>query len=79
MPRASTEPSIPVLQVRGLAVILDAELARLYDATTKRLNKQYKRNAGRFPEDFRFQLTVNEKAEAVANCDHLQSLNEWER
>jgi hypothetical protein len=41
---------------------------------TRRLNEQVKRNIGRFPEDFLFQLSPAEKAEVVANCDHLQNL-----
>ncbi len=41
---------------------------------TKRLNEQVKRNAERFPADFLFQLTQAEKAEVVANCDHLAKL-----
>jgi hypothetical protein len=54
--------------------MVDADLARLYGVTTKRLNEQVKRNRDRFPEDFMFQLTAEEKAEVVANCDHLQRL-----
>ncbi|MFO1406520.1 MAG: ORF6N domain-containing protein [Steroidobacteraceae bacterium] len=46
-----------ILVLRGQRVILDAELASLYDVTTKRLNEQVKRNAERFPEDFLFRLT----------------------
>ena len=44
--------------------------------TTKsqRLNEQVKRNRDRFPSDFLFQLTADEKTEAVANCEHLQNL-----
>jgi hypothetical protein len=53
---------------------LDADLAKLYGVTTKRLNQQVKRNRARFPEDFMFQLTTEEKAEVVANCDHLSRL-----
>ena len=41
---------------------------------TKRLNEQVKRNRERFPADFLFQLTTAEKAEVVANCDHLNKL-----
>jgi hypothetical protein len=63
-----------ILLIRGQKVILDADLARLYVATTKRLNEQVKRNRERFPEDFMFQLTKEEKAEVVANCDHLSTL-----
>ena len=51
--------------------MLDADLAVLYGTTTKRLNEQVKRNQGRFPEDFMFQLSKKEKAEVVAICDHL--------
>ena len=55
-------------------VILDADLATLYGVSTKRLNEQVKRNRGRFPDDFMFQLTAAEKAGVVANCDHLSRL-----
>jgi hypothetical protein len=63
-----------ILLVRGEKVMLDADLAELYGVTTKRLNEQVKRNRDRFPGDFMFQLTVEEKAEVVANCDHLKKL-----
>ena len=49
-----------ILNLRGQKVILDADLAELYDVPTKRLNEQVKRNADRFPEDFMFQLTAQE-------------------
>ena len=41
--------------------MLDRDLAELYDVTTKRLNEQVRRNRSRFPEDFIFQLTTEEK------------------
>ena len=63
-----------ILLIRGQKVILDTDLARLYGVTTKRLNEQVKRNRRRFPADFMFQLTGEEKAEVVANCDHLTKL-----
>jgi phage regulator Rha-like protein len=63
-----------ILLIRGQRVMLDADLAGLYGVSTKRLNEQVRRNKGRFPEDFMFQLTTNEKAEVVANCDHLAKL-----
>ncbi len=66
--------AIPIIHLRDQAVILDADLATLYGTTTKRLNEQVKRNADRFPEDFLFQLSPSEKAEVVANCDHLARL-----
>jgi hypothetical protein len=46
--------------MRGQKVILDSDLAQLYGVTTKRLNEQVKRNGGRFPGDFMFQLTDEE-------------------
>ena len=63
-----------ILLLRGQRVMLDADLAELYGVTTKRLNEQVKRNTDRFPGDFMFQLTLAEKAEVVANCDHLGQL-----
>lgn len=63
-----------ILLIRGQKVMLDADLAELYDVPTKRLNEQVKRNAERFPVDFMFRLTADEKAEVVANCDHLANL-----
>ena len=63
-----------ILLIRGERVMLDADLAILYGVSTKRLNEQVKRNRDRFPDDFMFQLTEDEKAEVVANCDHLKQL-----
>ena len=63
-----------ILTIRGLRVMIDADLADLYGVPTKRLNEQVKRNALRFPPDFMFQLNATEKAEVVANCDHLGKL-----
>ena len=48
--------------LRGVRVILDADLAKLYRVPPKQLNQAVKRNAERFPEDFRFQLTPQEVA-----------------
>lgn len=63
-----------ILLIRGEKVILDADLAKLYGVSTKRLNEQVKRNGRRFPNDFMFQLTETEKVQVVANCDHLRKL-----
>jgi hypothetical protein len=49
-----------VFFIRGEKVMLDADLARLYGATTGNLNKAVKRNQARFPGDFMFQLTEEE-------------------
>jgi len=63
-----------ILLIRGQKVMLDADLAELYGVETKRLNEQMRRNIERFPEDFMFRLSAEEKAEVVANCDHLAKL-----
>ena len=63
-----------ILILHGRRVMLDADLARIYGVSTKRLNEQVQRNLDRFPEDFMVQLTAEEKAEVVANCDHLKTL-----
>jgi hypothetical protein len=65
-----TKPVDPVpariFTIRGHRVILDADLARLYGVPTFRLNEAAKRNAGKFPEDFRFQLTHDELADLIS-------------
>lgn len=52
--------------MREEKVILDSDLAGFYAVSTKRLNEQVKRNRSRFPNDFVFQLTQDEKIEVVA-------------
>jgi hypothetical protein len=49
-----------ILVIRGQRVILDSDLAELYEVTTTRLNEQVRRNKDRFPPDFAFQLTQKE-------------------
>lgn len=63
-----------ILVIRGLKVMIDADLAELYGVPTKALNQAVKRNAERFPADFMFQLSAEEKSEVVTNCDHLARL-----
>lgn len=63
-----------ILNIRGQRAMLDADLAELYDVSTKVLNQAVKRNIERFPPDFMFSLTPTEKAEVVTNCDHLSRL-----
>jgi hypothetical protein len=63
-----------IFVLRGRKVMLDRDLAELYRVPTKRLNEQVKRNIRRFPEDFMFQLTSDEKIELVAICDRFSSL-----
>jgi hypothetical protein len=49
-----------ILVIRGQRVMLDSDLAELYEVETKRFNEQVKRNAKRFPADFMFRLTKEE-------------------
>jgi len=63
-----------IFLIRGQKIILDRDLADLYKVTTKALNQAVKRNAGRFPPDFMFRLTKEEKNELVTNCDRFQIL-----
>ena len=60
--------------IRGEQVIIDQDVAQLYNVTTKRLNQQVNRNLARFPDSFRFILNKEECNEVVANCDHLKLL-----
>lgn len=63
-----------ILIIRGHRVMIDSDLAEIFGVKTKRLNEQVKRNYSRFPRDFMFQLTSDEKQELVAKCDHLEKL-----
>lgn len=49
-----------IFEVRGQKVMLDFDLAELYEVPTKALNQAVKRNIGRFPSDFMFRLTIDE-------------------
>ena len=49
-----------IYEIRGQQVMIDKDLAGLYQVEVKRLNESVKRNLKRFPEDFMFQLTKDE-------------------
>ncbi|NOY51961.1 MAG: ORF6N domain-containing protein, partial [Chlorobi bacterium] len=55
-----------IYTIRGVQVMLDNDLAEIYQVQTKVFNQAVKRNSNRFPENFRFQLSENE-------WDHLRS------
>ncbi len=63
-----------ILMIRGERVMLDADLGELFRVPTKSLNQAVKRNIERFPKDFMFQLTKQEKEKVITNCDHLKRL-----
>lgn len=60
-----------IYQIRGLNVMLDFDLAEMYNVQTKRLKEQVRRNIERFPEDFMFELMKTEWIVLVAICDQL--------
>lgn len=63
-----------IFTFQGKQVMVDRDLAELYQVEVKRLNEQVKRNSTRFPAHFRFQLSDAEKNELVANCDRFDML-----
>lgn len=63
-----------IFELRGFKVMIDMDLAALYETETKRLKEQVKRNRDRFPDDFMFELTSEEKEQLVANCDRLSTM-----
>ncbi|MBI5525754.1 MAG: ORF6N domain-containing protein [Deltaproteobacteria bacterium] len=63
-----------ILTLRGQRVILDSDLAAVYGTATRTFNQAITRNAKRFPLDFMFTLTADEKREVITNCDHLRHL-----
>ena len=63
-----------IIEMRGKKVMVDSDLAELYGVTTKRLNEQVKRNIKRFPEDFMFQVTKEEKDSIILQFEHLNKL-----
>ena len=63
-----------ILLIRGIHVMIDRDLAELYQIETKTLNQQVKRNQERFPDAFMFRLNEHEFSELVTNCDRFNSL-----
>ncbi len=63
-----------IFVIRGRRVMLDRDLAELYNVPTKALNQAVKRNLKRFPLDFMFQLSKTEKNRLVTICDRFNSL-----
>jgi hypothetical protein len=71
-----------IFVIRGVQVMIDSDLAELYKVPTKRLNEQVKRNIGRFPNDFMFQLSSYELENlrsqfATTKLNFIESNNEY--
>lgn len=63
-----------ILFIRGKGVMLDRDIAEIYGTTTFRLNEAVKRNRQRFPKDFMFKLTQEEKNNLIEDHERLQTL-----
>lgn len=64
-----------IYEIRGERVMLDFDLAALYDVPTKVLNQSVKRNIARFPKDFMFQLTVEDYESIRFQVETLEGSN----
>jgi ORF6N domain len=62
-----------ILVIRGQRVLLDSDLAALYQVATKALTRAVRRNPGRFPADFMFQLAVEESASLRSQSGALRT------
>ena len=60
-----------IYEVRGQKVMMDFDLAEMYEVENRALKQAVKRNIGRFPKDFMFTLTKLEWQELITNCDNL--------
>ena len=60
-----------IFDIRGYKVMIDSDLPSLYGVTTRRLKEQVKRNRERFPEDFMFELSKEEKELIVSTNSRL--------
>lgn len=63
-----------IFEFRGIKVMLDSDLAAMYETDTKKLKQQVKRNQDRFPDDFMFQLTKEEKEVLLFMNPRLENL-----
>ncbi|MGZ3883504.1 MAG: ORF6N domain-containing protein [Bacteroidia bacterium] len=63
-----------IFEFRGIKVMVDVDLAGLYETDTKKLKQQVKRNSDRFPDDFMFELTIEEKEQMILLAPRLANL-----
>lgn len=63
-----------IVDIGGQGVIIDSDVARLYRVTTKEINQAVTNNPDKFPQNYIFELTKEEKAEVVKNFDRLVPL-----
>jgi hypothetical protein len=70
----NSKPDSLIFLIRGLNVMLDWDLAELYETDTKKLKQQVRRNIDRFPEDFMFELSDFEKSQLLLKDPRLSNL-----
>lgn len=63
-----------IFEFRGIKIMIDTDLAALYETPTRRLKEQVNRNKARFPEDFMFELTKEEKEQLITLAPRLSNL-----
>jgi len=63
-----------VLTIQGQQVLLDRDVAELYGVSTKEVNQAVRNNPDKFPNNYKFTLSDDEKTEVVKNFDHLSIL-----
>ena len=63
-----------IFTIRGQKVMIDRDLAELYEVETKKLNQAVKRNIERFPVEFMLKLSKDELSQLVTNCDRFNTL-----
>lgn len=63
-----------IFEFRGIKVMIDTDLSALYQTETKKLKQQVNRNRDRFPEDFMFELTKEEKKQLILLAPRLSNL-----
>ena len=66
-----------IYEIRGQRVMLDWDLAELYQVATGNLNKAVQRNRERFPADFRFQLMKDESEQLKSNSIFPNGMSNW--
>ena len=63
-----------IFNIQGKSMMIDRDIAELFQVPTKRINEIVKRNSNRFPDYYFFRLSNEEKNQLVANCDRFESL-----
>ena len=63
-----------MIMLRGLPVLIDADVAELYGVQTKEVNQAVKNNPRKFPDGYIIELVKQEKEEVVKNFDRLKKL-----